>query len=116
MSGAALATILGQVIQEGMHGLEARGIDHRPPIPSHRDKPGLAQAIEVKRQSVWRHVERFRNLSGRQTFRPRLHEQPERVEATPLRERGEGRDGFVLLHISMRIEYRHAVNKYFDNC
>jgi hypothetical protein len=65
MSGAALATILSQVTQEGMHGLETRRIDHRPPIPSHRDKSGLAKAIEVKRQSVWRYIERFRNLSGR---------------------------------------------------
>jgi hypothetical protein len=45
-----------------------------------------------------------------------LHEQTERVEAAPLREGGEGRNGFVLFHISMRIEYRHAVKRYFDNC
>jgi hypothetical protein len=102
--GAALTAILGQVTQKGVHGLEAGGINHRPPIPSHRDKPGLAQAIEMKRQSVWRYVERFRNLSGRQTLRPCLHEQTERVEATLLRERGEGCNGLVLFHISIGIE------------
>jgi hypothetical protein len=49
MFGAALATILGQVTKQGIHGLKAGGIDHRAPVPSHRDKPGLAQAIEMKR-------------------------------------------------------------------
>jgi hypothetical protein len=47
-------------------------------------------------------------MSGRQTLRPRLHEQTERVETTLLREGGEGRNGFVLFHISMHIEVLDA--------
>jgi hypothetical protein len=104
MFGAASTTILRQVTEESIHGLKAGGIDHRPPIPSHRDKLSLAKAIEMKRQSVWRHIERFRNLSGRQPLRPCLDEQTERVEAALLRERSEGRNGLVLFHISMVIE------------
>lgn len=100
----ALATILRQVTDDGVHGLKAGGIDHRPPIPPHRDKPSFAQAIEMKRQGVWRHVERFRNLSGRQTFRSCLDQQTERVETALLRERGEGRNSLVLFHISILIE------------
>jgi hypothetical protein len=104
MFGAALATILRQVTEEGTHGPKAGGIDHRPPVPSYRHKPGLAQAIEMKRQGVWRHVERFRNLSGRQTIWPCLDEQMERVEAALLRECGESRNSLVLSHISIYLE------------
>jgi hypothetical protein len=104
MFGAASATIFCQVTEESFHGLKAGGIDHRPPIPLHRDEFSLAKAIEMKRQSVWRHIERFRNLSGRQTLRPCPDEQTERVEAVLLRERSEHRNGLVLFHISILIE------------
>jgi hypothetical protein len=58
--------------------------------------------MEGKR--VGRQAERSRDLAGRHAFGTRPHQQPERIEAILLRQRGQARQSLGLFHISMDIE------------
>src|SRR5215510_9486554 len=100
----ALAAILREVAEQRVHGVVARGVDHRPPFAPHGDEPGLAQAVEVERQRVRRQPDRVRHLSGGNAFRSRLHQQAVGFEAMLLRKRSERRDGVGFPHCSTIIE------------
>jgi hypothetical protein len=98
------AAILGQVGQQCVHGVEARGVDHRAAVAADRDERGLPQPVEMKRQRVGRQAEPRRHFPGRQALGSRLYQQPVGVEPVVLGERGQGRDGIDLFHISTIIE------------
>jgi hypothetical protein len=69
----------------------------------------------MKRQRIGREVECFGNLAGRHAFGPGLHKQAEHVEAIVLGERGQGRDGICLFHISTIIESLTSRQGHFNN-
>src|SRR5215831_1742931 len=57
----ASAAVFRQEAEQRVHGLEARGIDHRAALTAYRDQAGLAQSIEMEREGVWGQVERARH-------------------------------------------------------
>ena len=50
----AAAAVLGEIAEQRVHGVEARGVDHRAALAAHGDKAGLPQPVEMKRQRVGR--------------------------------------------------------------
>jgi hypothetical protein len=69
----------------------------------------------MKCQCVGRELELARDCTGGKPLRSRLHQQTEYIETAILGERGQGRDGIGVFHISMVIEMKAAVKKHFDN-
>lgn len=58
----------------------------------------------MRGQRVLRHTHRASQLAGRDAGWLMLDQQPGGIEAGGLRERGEGGDGFIRIHISRLIE------------
>src|SRR5688572_22617259 len=96
----AAAAIRGEIGEQRVHGLVARGIDERPSLAPHADEPGLAQPVEVEGKRVRGQRERRRDLARGHALRAGLDEEPEHVEPVVLRERAERRDGLALFHNS----------------
>ena len=59
----------------------------------------------MKREGVWREVERGRHSPGSQTLRSRVYEQSKHVESIILSERCQSSHGIYTFHISTNIEY-----------
>ena len=70
----------------------------------------------MKSQSVGGRSWPFGDVARRHAFGPRLHQQPENVEAVVLGERAKGGDGIRRFHISMKTEISGDVKKYFNDC
>jgi len=68
------------------------------------DKPGHAQAIEVKREHAGRELESVGDLACGHSVRPSLDQEPKDIETAILGKRGERRDSIRLFHISTKCE------------
>jgi hypothetical protein len=109
----AAAAVLGEEGEQHVHRLEPCGIDHRTAFAPDRDQPRLAQPVEMKGQRVRRELERFGHGAGWHPLQAGLHQQPEHIEPIVLSERGQGRDGIRLFHISTIIELLVARQRIF---
>jgi hypothetical protein len=101
---SAAAAILSQEAEQRIHRLELGGVDHRPAVAAHRDKPGGPEPIEMKGQGIRREIECCSDGAGRHALGTSLHQQAEYIEPIILSESGQGRDGICLFHISANIE------------
>ncbi len=104
--GCAAAAILGEVAEQRVHGLEARGVNHLAALAAHRHQSGAAQPVEMKCQGVRCEPKRNGDLAGRQALRSGLHEQAINVQPTLLGEGRERGNGICRFHISTNIEMR----------
>src|SRR5258708_235107 len=103
---AALAALIGQVRHQRVHRVEFCRIDHRAAVAADIHKPGCAQAVEMKRQSVRGQSKARGDVARGHSFRARLHQQAENVEAIVLRQCRQNADGALLFHTSMNIEIK----------
>jgi hypothetical protein len=60
------ATVLGEIGEQRVHGVEPRRIDHRAAAAPHGHKAGLAQPVEMKRQRVRWKPKPCGDFAGRQ--------------------------------------------------
>src|SRR5262249_23560569 len=100
----SLATVFSEIGEQRVHGLEARGIDHRAAVAANRDQSSPAQTVEMEGERVRREFESVGHLACRHSLRPGLHKQPKHLEAIVLGERGERSDNICFFHISTNIE------------
>ena len=108
--GLAAAAVFGEVAEQVVHGLVARRVDQRAALAGDADEAGMTQTVEMKRQRVGGDADRGRHLSGRHAVRPRLHQQTVNVEPILLCQRGQGRNGIYLFHISTIIEMMYRLS------
>jgi hypothetical protein len=97
--------VFGEETQERVHLVELRRVDHGSTLAVRGDKTRHAEPIKMKREGVWREVERGRHRSRCQTLRSRLYEQTKHVESIILSERCQSSHGIYLIHISTNIEH-----------
>src|ERR1700730_14372298 len=84
--GRASAAVLGEVVEQLVHGVVARCVDHRATLPAHRDQLGIPQAVEMEAQGVRRQTQCRRDLPGWHPFRSCLHKEPVGVQTVLLAE------------------------------
>ena len=84
-----VTAIVDQHREQLVHAVNPGRIDHPAPVTRDADQPGIHQYVEMSRQLVRRDVQMFGNGACLQTFRPRLHEGPERQQPGLLPKRGE---------------------------
>src|SRR5215467_2327236 len=83
----ARAAIFGEIAEQRVHGVIARGIDHRSALPPNRDQSRLPQAVEMKGERVGRKPDRGGDLSGGHAGLSGLDQEPIRIEAVILSQR-----------------------------
>src|SRR5216684_3106999 len=103
-TGAAAATVLGEVADELIHVLEVRAVDDEAAVLAAAHEAGAGEVREMKRERGRRQLEFFADASRRQPFGPGLDQQPVRLEARLLGEGGERVDDLRHFHISRIME------------
>jgi hypothetical protein len=98
------AAVVGEEAEERVHRVELGGVDHRPAVTAHGDKPSRPEAIKVKGQSIRGKVEGGSDGPRWHALGTGLHKEAEYIESTILSESGQGRDNFCLFHISTNME------------
>src|SRR5208282_4806778 len=109
-----LAAILGEEGEQRVHGVEARGIDHRTAVSAHGDQSRSAQAVEMKSERIRRETKRSGDFARGHPLRSGLYQQTEYVETIVLGERGQSRNGVGVFHTSTNIEILAASQLLFQ--
>src|SRR5438477_10728625 len=88
-TGAATATVLGEVADELVHVLEVRAVDDEAAVLAAAHEAGAGEVREVKRERGRRQLELLANPSGRQPFGPGLDQEAVGLETRLLGKGGE---------------------------
>jgi hypothetical protein len=111
----ALATVLGQIGQQGVHALKFGAVNQLPTPRLAADQASVVQGFEVERQGAGGNAQRGGQGAGRQAFCACHHQGAKGPQALALGQGGQSVDnlGFgsvLLIHISII----HELLKYFD--
>ena len=100
----ALTTVVREEGHDCGHSLKVSTVVEKPTLLTAGDKPCVTQLLQVKRQGGRRDRQQLRDPPGGYTLRARLYQQPICGEARFLRQRPQGHDRFLDLHISIIIK------------
>jgi hypothetical protein len=106
-----LATILGQVGQQSVHGFVRGRIDQRPAFAPECHQAGVLKLVQMKGECRRRQPQPVADLARRQPLGAGLHQKPKHIEPGFLRERRQRNDGFFLFHISSIMELLGRVKR-----
>ena len=87
------AAVLDQESRYLSHTIDHRPVDDGPALTLGFDEPGACQDGQVRGHRVLRHLKAPSYIASRQTFRPMLHKETERVETRGLGKSGENVEG-----------------------
>lgn len=108
----ALATILGQVGEQIIHGFIFSDVEQRSTLTPKGDEAGVPKLSQVKRKSRRRQPEALRHGARRKALGPGLHEEAEHIEAVFVGKRAQGGNSNSLFHISNMVEALDHVKCY----
>jgi hypothetical protein len=100
----SLAAILRQECEQPVHSLVSSRIDHRSTLASDGCQIGVAEAVEVESQRVWRKLERGCDTTCRHPVLTRFDQDSENIETIILGERRKSCQRIMFFHISVNTE------------
>ena len=111
----ALAAVLGQIGQQGVHALKFGAVNQLPAPRLAADQARVVQGFEVERQGAGGNAQRGGQGAGRQALGASHHQGAKGPQALALGQGGQsvhnmGFGGVLLIHISII----HEMLKYLD--
>jgi hypothetical protein len=114
----ALATVLGQIGEQGVHALKFGAVNQLPATRLAADQARVVQGFEVERQGAGRNAQRGGQGAGRQAFCPCHHQGAKGPQALALGQGGQSVDnlwfrGVLMFHVSIILEILKQYLQWF---
>jgi len=98
------AAVLGQVVDQGSHGVEVGRVNDEPALLAAANQPRMREVRQVERERRRRQLQLLSDRAGSKAAGPRHDEEPEDGEARLVRKARQGIDCLLGFHISRIIE------------